>query len=226
MNYGVDVTRPAQLRPNGPDKRTEYAVLKADGFLHVITASVWRYDGGFEPKGTLNVHIGCSTLVTDMVRDGESEWDAIRRVVTTWQQAQRDADHAAALEIMAMVDAQLVEANHPAETDDLWAESDIPPAGLTDYTNVTTAELDAMIAADETAAREREASMPLGDVHSAHCTACGWRMDDSPVSLYTDAVSHWVESGGHETVHGYRNMWGEYRVSGRFSGDPSKRYGQ
>lgn len=105
MNEGIDTTRPVQLRPNGPDKRTAYAVLKSDGFLHVVDASVWRYEGGMMPVGTLEVHIGCSTLITDMVRDGESEWDAIRRVVTTWQQEQRDADHAEALAMVAPVDA-------------------------------------------------------------------------------------------------------------------------
>lgn len=99
--YGVDVTRPVELRPNGPDKRTQWAILKSDGFLHVITASVWRYDGGMEPRGTLNVHIGCSTLITDTVRDDESEWDAIRRVVATWQAEQREADHAEALAMVA-----------------------------------------------------------------------------------------------------------------------------
>lgn len=67
-------------------------------------------------------------------------------------------------------------------------------------------------------------AQPTDDVHSAVCVdGCGWSMSDSPVSLYTFAVDHWVESGGHETQHGYRNMWGEYRVSGRLSGDPAKR---
>lgn len=102
MSYGVDTTRPVELRPNGPDKRTQWAILKSDGFLHVITASVYRYDNEYETAGTIYVHIGCSTMIKDTVRDGEGEWDAIRRVVTTWQQEQRDADHAEAL---AMVEA-------------------------------------------------------------------------------------------------------------------------
>lgn len=198
MIDGVDATRPVQLTPNEPGTRSEWWVPMADGYMHHVTASVWRYANEWYPVGTINVHIGCGVLITDTVRDGETEWQALARVVYTWQAETREADHAAALEIMAMVDAQMVEANHPAET----------PAPV------------------ETAAPVITRTMPLGDVHSAHCTGCGWRVDDSPVSLYTDAVSHWVESGGHETVHGYRNMWGEYRVSGRFAGDPSKRHGQ
>lgn len=117
MNYGVDTTRPVELRPNGPDKRTRWAVPMQDGFLHTITASVYRYDTEHESAGTLYVHIGCGVLLTDRVQDGESEWDAIIRVVTTWQRNVRNADHAEAL----VMDAEL---SAPAEVTGRLADGD------------------------------------------------------------------------------------------------------
>jgi hypothetical protein len=105
---GADVTRPVQLTPTDPTtKRGEWWVPKADGYMHHISAS------HMVATGELWVHIGCSTLITDTVRDGETHWEAIRRVVTTWQAEQREADHAEAL---AMVAEMEQETAAPVET--------------------------------------------------------------------------------------------------------------
>lgn len=101
MRYSVDTTKPVQLYPNTPGGRGEYAVPGRDGYLHVVTASVYRHDLEWGPAGTLNVHIGCSVLITDMVREDETEWQAIERVVTTWQAEQLEADHAEVLTMVA-----------------------------------------------------------------------------------------------------------------------------
>jgi hypothetical protein len=91
MNHGIDTTRPEHLTPYIP------AVLKADGYLHTVTASHYVYDNEFEVAGTLYVWIGCSTMIKDAVRDGEYHWDAIKRVVATWKREQCEADHIKAI---------------------------------------------------------------------------------------------------------------------------------
>lgn len=83
MNYGVDTTKPVQLYPNEPGKRTP----GRPGY-------VYRFAFFGHPGLTVSA----------------DPWN-VRKIT----REDVDADHTAALEIVAMVDAQLAEANHPAE---------------------------------------------------------------------------------------------------------------
>jgi hypothetical protein len=87
---------PSFLTPNVPGHRgltpNQWAV-PYQGHLHSISASHYR------ETNTLYVHIGCPVMLEDTVREGESVWDAIQRVVYAWQAAELENDHTEALEM-------------------------------------------------------------------------------------------------------------------------------
>ena len=86
-----------QYSPNVPGHKSlspnPWAVPYRDGYLHIISAS------HNTETNVLYVRIGCPVLLEDSVREGETAYDAIRRVVYAWQAAEREADHAQALEM-------------------------------------------------------------------------------------------------------------------------------